>query len=88
MIFIFKSVLDLLEKILHHIRKNGVLPPPAPIKWKRKTITTKEFEAWLTLDPDDKETFIKKIMAAKHSRYAGPYIELHGYRFALADDPD
>lgn len=77
------ACLDLLQEVVAHIRAHGELPPPCGAKWTREPFTRKHFEQWLVLNPADREEFERKIAAARHPRYPGPFVVVNGYRFAL-----
>ena len=80
------ACLDLLQDMVTHIAAYGHLPPPCGDRWTRKAFTRKQFEQWLILDPSDPDGFCRKVAAARHSKYPGPYVYLHGHRFALDED--
>jgi hypothetical protein len=67
------------------VARTGALPAPCGETWKCKPYTRKDFEKWLVMDPSDSGTFERKIRAARHPIYPGPYVILHGHRFALDD---
>jgi methionyl-tRNA formyltransferase len=79
------ACLELMAEIAAHIQAEGALPSPNGEAWQRKAFTRKEFQEWLILDPADPETFERKIRAARHSRYPGPYVYVNGRRFSLAE---
>lgn len=68
------ACLSLLEKFAAHIYQYGNFPPPSSMKWACKAFTGKEFQQWLVLNPENREEFEKKIKAAKHSKFPGPFI--------------
>lgn len=75
--------LFLFYEVLRDIAVNG-MPSPSGEQWARKAGTRKEFEIWMTLRPTDAEDLARrKIRAAQHSRFPGPYVEIFGERFAL-----
>jgi len=78
--------LALLHDMVDHISVHHALPPPCGESWSGKAVTRKKFQQWLILDPDDKEAFEKKILAAKHPDYSGPYVVVHGHRFGLNEE--
>ena len=80
-----RACLDLLREIAACAGRTGALPSPCGESWKRKPFTRKDFEKWLILDPSDPETFERKIRAARHPVYPGPYVIVRGRRFALDD---
>ena len=41
-----------------------------------------DFRKWLTLKDETPHEFEKKIKAAKHSRFSGPYIIVRGHKFS------
>jgi hypothetical protein len=71
-----------------YIFKHRDLPAISREVWKRKPMTRKQFDEWLILNETEREDFIRKIQAARHSEFPGPYVFIHGYRFALREDPD
>jgi methionyl-tRNA formyltransferase len=79
------ACLDLLGGIVSHLAEHQTLPPPTDAKWVGRAMTRKQFEAWLVLDPADPESFERKIAAARHPRFPGPYVIVNGHRFGLAD---
>lgn len=83
-----KACLALLKKAVSYISKHGQLPFVCAEVWKRKPSTRKEFQKWLILDPKNKKEFIKKIKSATHSRFSGPYVMIHGYKFGLVGSKD
>lgn len=80
-----QACLDLFYDILTHISLYGHLPKASNETWKRKPFTRKQFEDWLILNPEDKESFLQKIKAAKHPKFSGPFVIIHGHKFALMD---
>lgn len=81
------ACLDLFYKMGTHISNHGDLPPISREIWKRKPMTRKQFEEWLILNETERKDFLRKIQAARHSEFPGPYIYIHGYKFALMKDP-
>ncbi|MGC1777794.1 MAG: formyltransferase family protein [Xanthobacteraceae bacterium] len=81
-----RSCVDLLARALSAFSKTGKLPPPNGMEWGRRATTRKQFLEWLVLDPSDQTAFERKLTAAYHSRFAGPYIVAHGLKFALVND--
>ncbi|MGQ0663032.1 MAG: hypothetical protein ACT4P2_05495 [Pseudomonadota bacterium] len=79
------ACIELLSVCMHHLATSGELPPPCGWKWGRKPITRKEFEEWLVVDPTNAEAMERKIRAARHSKFPGPYVMVNGHRFALAE---
>jgi methionyl-tRNA formyltransferase len=80
------ACLDLLQEVVTEIARSGALPPPCGAVWKGAAFTRKQFEEWLMLDPADPDAFARKVRAARHSKYPGPFVTLHGYRFGLISD--
>lgn len=80
-----RACLELLRETAACVARTGALPAPCGETWKRKPYTRKDFEKWLILDPSDPETFERKIRAARHPIYPGPYVIVRGRRFALDD---
>ena len=53
-------------------------------EWKRKPMTRRNFEKWMTLSiEEDKDVIERKINATKHSQLAGPFFEIFGEKFEL-----
>lgn len=77
------SCLSLLEKTLDVVKSSRSLPPPNGEQWSGAAKTRKQFDRWLVLDPSDSDVFSRKIKAAVHTKFPGPYVELHGHKFAL-----
>ena len=82
-----QGCLQLYYDILTHIALHRALPEPCGETWKRKAIPLKQFEEWLVADPADPESFKRKIESSRHSEKPGPFVNLHGYRFALVNTP-
>jgi methionyl-tRNA formyltransferase len=82
------ACLELFYEVGAHISAQGGLPKISGENWKRKPMTRKQFEKWLVLNEKDKDDFIRKIQAARHSQYPGPYVFIHGHKFALLEDAD
>jgi len=80
------ACVDLLERIVDHILAHGEMPPPSKVRWARKATSRKSFENWLMLDPNDEDEFHRKIAAARHPRFSGPYVRIHGHLFELMND--
>ncbi len=78
-----EACLKLFKKVVVYIAKHSRLPDPCGQVWKRKPMSKKEFQKWLVLDPKNKKEFIRKIKAAKHSKFSGPYVMVYGYKFGL-----
>jgi hypothetical protein len=81
-----QSTLDLLVSALATFSETGRLPPPNGMRWSRRPSTRKQFDQWLILDPADRTTFDRKIVAAQHSRFSGPYVFVNGLKFGLVND--
>lgn len=79
------ACLDLFFDVLTHVAQHGDLPGPTGVVWQGKAMSRMEFEQWLILDPSDRDAFMKKIRAARHSRFPGPYIIIHGQKFSLVN---
>lgn len=77
------ACLELLDGALAHFARHGRFPPPNGESWTRPAMTRRQFEEWLVLDPDDPADMERKIRAARHSRFPGPYLIVNGHRFAL-----
>jgi methionyl-tRNA formyltransferase len=76
------AALELLIGIVERYGKSGEIGRAAEEAWTRKPTTKREFQEWLVADPADHATFVRKIRAARHPRFAGPFVDLHGFRFA------
>lgn len=75
--------LQLFRSVLSEIKASGELNPCGET-WRRKAITRKEFEAWMTLSSADPIDVIhRKERALRHSRFPGPFLEVAGLRFEL-----
>lgn len=75
--------LQLFEALLSDLAKNGEVKPCGET-WRRKAITRKEFELWMTLSPSDPPDLVqRKERAVRHSRFPGPFLEVAGLRFEL-----
>lgn len=81
-----RSCMDLLAQALAIFDRTGLVPPPNGMKWARSSGTRKQFDQWLLLDPSDKDSFDRKLFAAYHSRFPGPYVIVHGVKFGLVKD--
>jgi methionyl-tRNA formyltransferase len=77
------SCLDLLNTFCHEIKRTSSFPKSLDIQWKRSDVKTQEFQEWLILDPSNTEEFHKKVKAAKHPKFPGPYIIVNGLKFSL-----
>jgi len=80
------ACLGLFKEAIKYIAKHDRLPVPCGQDWKREPMTKKKFQEWLILDPGNKKEFIKKVKAARHSKFPGPYVVVHGYKFGLITD--
>ena len=76
--------LELLAEVMSHIKRTGNLPPMRAASWDGAARTRRQFDHWLLLDPSDKEVFVRKVAAARHSRFPGPFVHLHGHLFGLS----
>jgi methionyl-tRNA formyltransferase len=80
-----QSCLALLKTIVMRFAETGEVGWQFLDERWGEPMTRRQFENWLVIrDPADKEEVDRKIRAAKHPRFPGPYIELHGHRFAYA----
>lgn len=77
--------LALLDETMAHVARHGRFPPPNGERWTRQAMTRKQFEDWLIVDPNDPADMERKIRAARHSRFPGPYLIVNGHRFALCE---
>ncbi len=76
------AALELLIQFVDRYGKTGEIGRDDAETWSRKPTTKRQFQEWLAADPTDGPTFIRKIRAARHPRYPGPFVDLHGFRFA------
>jgi methionyl-tRNA formyltransferase len=76
------AALELLIEIVDRYGKSGEIGRDDGAAWARKPTTRREFQEWLVADPADRATFIRKVKAARHPRFPGPFVDLHGFRFA------
>ena len=81
-----RECLNLLEQIIDFHRAEGTLPPISDHSWSGSSMTRSQFDRWLVLSLDNRLEFERKIKAAKHSKYPGPYLELNGHRFAYVGE--
>jgi methionyl-tRNA formyltransferase len=81
-----RAAVDLLARVLDHYSREGKLPPPNDMKWTKRPMTTKQFNQWLVLDLDNPQDAKRKINAARHSRYPGPYVFHNGIKLGLVSD--
>ena len=77
------ACLELFYEILSYIALHKKLPEPSGETWTRSATSRKQFEEWLLLNPADKDDFLLKIKASKHSKLPGPYVIVHGHKFGL-----
>jgi methionyl-tRNA formyltransferase len=57
--------------------------------WARRAFTRREFEAWMTVSPNDQpEDIDRKVRAVSHPTLPGPHVELGGHRFTYAPRDD
>ncbi|MBI3416689.1 MAG: hypothetical protein HY043_15460 [Verrucomicrobia bacterium] len=75
-------------EVLASVASSGLVEPSGD-SWRRKAITRKEFEKWMTLSPNDSpELIARKERAVRHSRFPGPFMEVAGLRFELPSRKD
>ncbi|MFC1606539.1 formyltransferase family protein [Candidatus Latescibacterota bacterium] len=75
--------LYLYYEILAEISSTGKIPM-SDDTWKRKAISRKQFEKWMTLDSSaSPEEVMRKIRACHHNLFPGPRIEIAGHTFEL-----
>ena len=79
------ACVELLDRCLYQFNISGRFHEINE-QWSGPAWTKKMFDDWLVLDAHDEETFHKKIKAARHSRFPGPYLYRHGRRFALNEE--
>jgi len=77
------ACLELFYEIVTHIVAHDSLPELSGETWQGQAMTRKQFNEWLILDREDKDDFLRKIRAAKHSQFPGPYVILNGHKFGL-----
>lgn len=76
--------LDLLGETVAHLARHGDLPDAdADAAWSGRAMSRKDFDRWLVLDQNDETAFRRKVRAARHPKFKGPYVYVHGHRFAL-----
>jgi methionyl-tRNA formyltransferase len=80
------AALELFIEIVDRYGKSGEIGRDADATWGRKPTTKREFQDWLVADPADPATFIRKVRAARHPRFPGPFVDIHGFRFAYHRD--
>jgi methionyl-tRNA formyltransferase len=80
------AALELFIEIVDRYGKSGEIGRDAEATWGRKPTTKREFQDWLVADPADPATFIRKVRAARHPRFPGPFVDIHGFRFAYHCD--
>jgi methionyl-tRNA formyltransferase len=76
------AALQLLIEFVDRYGRGGEIGHDPAEVWTRRPATRRMFQQWLVLDPADRSTFIRKIRAARHPRFPGPFVDLHGFRFA------
>jgi methionyl-tRNA formyltransferase len=76
------AALELLIEFVDRYGKDGEIGCDPAEVWTRRPTTRRTFQQWLVLDPADHTTFVRKVRAARHPRFPGPFVDLHGYRFA------
>jgi methionyl-tRNA formyltransferase len=76
------AALELLIEFVDRYGKSGEIGSDATEAWTRKPTTKREFQQWLVADPADPLAFVRKVKAARHPRFPGPFVDLHGFRFA------
>ena len=85
-----RAGVDLLTRVLSCYKLEGDLPKANGMKWERRPMTKKQFDEWLICDKTNHEEVKRKVRAAKHSIYKGPYILSDGVKMGLVpfDWPD
>jgi methionyl-tRNA formyltransferase len=76
------AALELLIEFVDRYGRSGEIGHDPAEAWTRRPTTKRMFQKWLVLDPADRSTFVRKVRAARHPRYPGPFVDLHGFRFA------
>ncbi len=75
--------LILFYQVLENLSNLGKIEP-INMKWAKKSTTRKEFEKWITINPNDPvEMNKRKIRSIKHSRFSGPYLKIFDEIFEL-----
>lgn len=73
----------LFYEVCYELAQHGKLDPCGE-EWARQPGTRKEFEEWMVIRFSDSEELAeRKIRATQHNRFAGPYVEFMGRRFAM-----
>jgi methionyl-tRNA formyltransferase len=80
------ACLILLRRNLQRIKIGGKPPTPLKLQWSGKSMSRKDFDQWLILNPANKDEFLKKIRAASHPKFPGPYVIVHGLKFAFVPE--
>ena len=80
-----RVALELLDEITSYVKSHGALPPVCGEVWSDDVMTKKKFQEWMILDPDNPEEFSRKIRAIRNPEFEGPFVDLHGFRFALLE---
>jgi methionyl-tRNA formyltransferase len=76
------AALELLIEFVDRYGSGGEIGHDPSEAWTRRPTTKRMFQQWLVLDPADPSTFVRKVRAARHPRFPGPFVDLHGFRFA------
>ena len=80
------ACLELLARMVDYFAKYRELVPSLDVQWTGKAVSRRQFQEWLILDPKRPEEFERKIKAARHSKFPGPYLYVNGHRFGLVAD--
>jgi methionyl-tRNA formyltransferase len=81
--------LMMLERIVGRFANTGEIGWPLThqgLQWGTP-MTRRGFEEWLIVrDLNDQDELNRKVRAAKHPRFPGPYVYVHGHRFAYCGE--
>jgi len=76
--------LNLLRDCVAHFSATGSLPEPCGRQWSGQTFSRQDFEDWLIIrDASSTDEVDRKVRAARHSRYPGPYVMIGKHKFRL-----
>lgn len=76
-----KAALDLFHIVLSFYAQYNELPAANGEEWSGPACTRKQFDKWLIGDHEDPVDLRKKVNAAKHPIFPGPYVIIDGMRF-------
>jgi methionyl-tRNA formyltransferase len=76
--------LSLLSDCVAHFSATGSLPEPCGRQWSGQTFSRRQFEDWLVIqDASNTDEVDRKVRAARHSRFPGPYVMIGEHKFGL-----